>query len=90
MVNDGISNGRTRNETQSPHYQVAKQGRSTNAHCVDSKVVLTWLLSSRRFPIFVKNQLERIITIQLNPSNIGTRGCKRKDANSTIWINGPT
>uniref|UniRef100_A0A1I7WGZ5 Ovule protein n=1 Tax=Heterorhabditis bacteriophora TaxID=37862 RepID=A0A1I7WGZ5_HETBA len=28
--------------------------------------------------------------IQLNPSNIGTRGCKRKDANSTIWINGPT
>uniref|UniRef100_A0A1I7W8R0 Integrase catalytic domain-containing protein n=1 Tax=Heterorhabditis bacteriophora TaxID=37862 RepID=A0A1I7W8R0_HETBA len=70
------------------HRELGESSRlvSGKAHSIvyivsDSKVALSWIISTRSLPIFVRNQ---------NPADVGTRGCSGKDIASSLWLNGPT
>ena len=68
----------------------------------DSNIALCWIKGdiSKRKDIFVKNRVQKILSMsekedwshvfgKENPSDLGTRPCKVKDLQSSLWLHGP-
>jgi hypothetical protein len=67
---------------------------------IDSQIVLHWIKSEKKLPIFVHNRVKelhefpgdfRYVTSKDNPADLLTRGISAEELkNSTLWWSGPT